>query len=79
MINSLFVSRFQVTELIQPPKPPLTSVVARPKRRAPPLTIQDMHRFPEIVPVQEVIPEETAESMTPASEEKGRGHKQQKH
>ncbi|XP_008309176.1 XK-related protein 5-like [Cynoglossus semilaevis] len=61
----------QVTELIQPPKPPLTSVVARPKRRAPPLTIQDMHRFPEIVPVQEVIPEETAESMTPASEEKG--------
>ncbi|GAA6220094.1 XK-related protein 5-like isoform X1 [Lates japonicus] len=64
----------QVREVVQPPQPPPTSVVARPVRKAPPTSIQDMRRFPEIIPVQEVIPEETAEEESisaPASEEKG--------
>lgn len=63
----------QVREVVQPPKPTPTCAVARPVRRAPPTSIQDMRRFPEIIPVQEVIPEETAEeeSSAPVSEEKG--------
>ncbi|XP_026233409.1 XK-related protein 5b [Anabas testudineus] len=60
-------------EVVQPPKPTLTSATARPVRKAPPTTIHNIRRFPEIIPVQEVIPEETAEeeSSAPASEEKG--------
>ncbi|XP_076582418.1 XK-related protein 5b [Chaetodon auriga] len=63
----------QVREVVQPPKPAPSTVVARPVRKAPPTTIQDMRRFPEIIPVQEVILEETAEedSSAPASEDKG--------
>ncbi|KAM4593423.1 XK-related protein 5-like [Odontesthes bonariensis] len=63
----------QVREVVQPPKPAQTSVVARPVRKAPPTTIQDMRRFPEIIPVQEVILEETAEEESSAqpSDEKG--------
>ncbi|TKS69942.1 XK-related protein 5 [Collichthys lucidus] len=63
----------QVKEVVQPPKPTPSTVVARPVRRAPPTTIQDMRRFPEIMPVQEVIPEETAEedSSAPQSDDKG--------
>ncbi|XP_023155599.1 XK-related protein 5b isoform X2 [Amphiprion ocellaris] len=63
----------QVSEAAPPPKPPLTSAVARPVRKAPPTTIQDMRRFPEIIPVQEVILEETAEEDSSAapSEDKG--------
>ncbi|KAM8762913.1 XK-related protein 5b isoform 1-T1 [Acanthopagrus schlegelii] len=60
----------EVKEVVPPPKPPLNTVVARPVRKAPPTSIQDMRRFPEIIPVQEVIPEETAEedSSAPPSE-----------
>ncbi|XP_019109369.1 XK-related protein 5b isoform X2 [Larimichthys crocea] len=63
----------QVKEVVQPPRPTPSTVVARPVRRAPPTTIQDMRRFPEIMPVQEVIPEETAEeeSSAPQSDDKG--------
>ncbi|XP_060897057.1 XK-related protein 5b isoform X1 [Labrus mixtus] len=75
----------QVQEVVQPPQPAPSTVVARPVRRAPPTTIQDMRRFPEIIPFQEVIPEESAEDecsaplsaslsaslSAPLSEEKG--------
>ncbi|XP_029000553.1 XK-related protein 5b [Betta splendens] len=62
----------QAREEAQPPKPAPTCAVARPVRRAPPTTIQDMRRFPEIIPVQEVIPEETAEDeSSAAASEKG--------
>lgn len=63
----------QVREVVQPPKPAHSTIVARPVRKAPPTTIQDMRRFPEIIPVQEVILEETAEEDSSAahSEEKG--------
>ncbi|XP_013872641.1 XK-related protein 5 [Austrofundulus limnaeus] len=64
----------QVREVVQPPKPAHSSIVARPVRRAPPTTIQDMRRFPEIIPVHEIIiPEETAEeeSSAPLSDDKG--------
>ncbi|KAF3686288.1 XK-related protein 5 [Channa argus] len=63
----------RVREVVQPPKPTPTCAVARPVRRAPPTTIQDMRRFPEVIPVQEVIPEESAdeEYSGPASEGKG--------
>lgn len=60
--------------MVQAPKPVPSTVVARPVRKAPPTSIQDMRRFPEIIPVQEVIPEETAEeqeSSAAQSEEKG--------
>ncbi|XP_062243235.1 XK-related protein 5b [Platichthys flesus] len=62
-----------VTEVVQAARPPPTSVVARPVRRAPPTTIQDMRRFPEIIPIHEVINEETAEedSSAPPSERNG--------
>ncbi|XP_035485122.1 XK-related protein 5b isoform X1 [Scophthalmus maximus] len=63
----------QVREEVQPKKPPLTSVVARPVRKAPPTTIQDMRRFPEIIPIQEVIPEETAEEESSAPPSEGKG------
>lgn len=63
----------QVIEVAQPPKPAHSSVIARPVRKTPPTTIHDMRMFPEIIPVQEVIFEETAEeeSSAPPSEEKG--------
>ncbi|XP_007544571.1 XK-related protein 5-like [Poecilia formosa] len=62
----------QVSEVVQPPKPAHSSVVARPVRKAPPTTIKDM-RFPEIIPFQEAIPEETAEDELSAapSDDKG--------
>lgn len=68
-----FILPPQVREVVQPPMPAHSSVVARPVRKAPPTTIQDMRIFPEIIPVQEVILEETAEeeSSAPPSEEKG--------
>ncbi|KAM7423896.1 hypothetical protein PAMA_000319 [Pampus argenteus] len=63
----------QVREVVQPPKQAYSSVVARPVRKAHPTSIQDMRIFPEIIPVQEVIPEESAEeeSYGLPSEEKG--------
>lgn len=67
------ITRPQVREEVQPKKPPLTSVVARPVRKAPPTTIQDMRRFPEIIPIQEVIPEETAEEESSAPPSEGKG------
>ncbi len=59
--------------MVQPPKPAPSTVVARPVRKAPPATIQDIRKFPEIIQVQEVILEETAEeeSSTAPSEDKG--------
>lgn len=66
----------QVREVVQPLKPALSTVVARPVRKAPPTSIQDMRRYPEIIPVQEVILEESAEeeSSAPPSEERGWCH-----
>ncbi|XP_059211636.1 XK-related protein 5-like [Centropristis striata] len=62
----------QVQEVVQPPKPVPSTVIARPVRRAPPTTIQDMRTFPEIIPVQEVIMEESAEDESSAApSEKG--------
>lgn len=62
----------QVIEAVQPPKPAPTSAIARPLRKAPPTTIQDMRRFPEMLPVREVIPEETGEEeSSAAASEKG--------
>ncbi|XP_029984689.1 XK-related protein 5b isoform X2 [Sphaeramia orbicularis] len=63
----------QVREVIQPAKPTPSTVIARPVRQTPPTTIHDLRKFPEIIPVQEAIPEESAEdeSSAPASEEKG--------
>ncbi|XP_069029887.1 XK-related protein 5b [Embiotoca jacksoni] len=63
----------QVREEVQPPKPVPSTVVARPVRKAPPTSIQDMRRFPEIIPVQEIIFEETTEEESSAavSEERG--------
>ncbi|KAM7406292.1 hypothetical protein PAMP_000678 [Pampus punctatissimus] len=62
-----------VREVVQPPKQVHSSVVARPVRKAPPTSIQDMRIFPEVIPVQEVIPEESAEeeSFSLSSKEKG--------
>ncbi|XP_054892877.1 XK-related protein 5-like [Poeciliopsis prolifica] len=62
----------QVSEVVQPPKPAHCNIVARPVRKAPPTTIKDM-RFPEIIPFQEVIPEESAEDELSAapSDDKG--------
>ncbi|XP_056268755.1 XK-related protein 5b [Pseudoliparis swirei] len=56
----------QVREVVQPSKPAPSSVVARPVRKAPPTTIQDFRCFPEIIPIQEVILEESAEEMSSA-------------
>ncbi|KAM6942541.1 XK-related protein 5b [Xenentodon cancila] len=63
----------QVREVVQPKKPTPSSAIARPVRKAPPTALQEMRRFPEIIPVQEVIFEETAEeeSSAPPSDEKG--------
>ncbi|MEQ2166169.1 hypothetical protein GOODEAATRI_025080 [Goodea atripinnis] len=63
----------QVSQIVHPPKPTHSTVVARPARKAPPITIQDMRRFPEIIPFQEAIPEETAEEESSAapSDDKG--------
>nr|XP_040060421.1 XK-related protein 5b isoform X1 [Gasterosteus aculeatus aculeatus] len=62
----------EVREVVHPTKPAPSTVVARPVRRAPPTTIQDMRTFPEIIPVQEVILEESAEELSSAQpSEKG--------
>lgn len=63
----------QATEASQPPKTAHSSIIARPKRRDPPTVIQDLRGYPEIIPVQEVILEESAEEecSPPHSEEKG--------
>lgn len=54
-------------------KPAPSTVIARPVRKALPTTILDIRRVPEIIPVQEAIPEESAEEMSsaPPSEDKG--------
>ncbi|KAM6950027.1 XK-related protein 5b [Lycodopsis pacificus] len=56
----------QAREVVQPPKPAPSSVIARPVRKAPPTTIQDMRTFPEIIPVHEVIFEGSAEEVSSA-------------
>nr|XP_020445620.1 XK-related protein 5-like isoform X2 [Monopterus albus] len=63
----------QVRAVVQIPKPTPTSAVARPVRKAPPTTMPDMRRLPEIIPVREVIPEESTEEVSSAalSEDKG--------
>lgn len=63
----------QVKEVVKPPQPTPSTVVARPVRKAPPTAIHDMRRHPEIIPVQEAIPEESAEdeSSAPPSERGG--------
>ncbi|XP_076738094.1 XK-related protein 5 isoform X1 [Maylandia zebra] len=63
----------EVREVVQPPKPAHCTIVARPVRKAPPTTIQDMRRFPEIIPVQEVIFEETAEEDSSVALSEGKG------
>ncbi|XP_056135218.1 XK-related protein 5b [Lampris incognitus] len=57
----------------QPKKPAPSTVVARPVRQAPPTNIYKMNPSPEVIPVHEVIPEETGEeeSSPPASEDRG--------
>ncbi|KAF7662101.1 hypothetical protein LDENG_00246240 [Lucifuga dentata] len=59
-------------EVAQPSKPAPSTVVARPVRQTPPTTIH-VKKFPEIIPVHEVIPEEPAEEESSAapSEDKG--------
>lgn len=63
----------QVREVVKPPQPTPSTVVARPVRKAPPAVIHDIRRHPEIIPVQEAIPEESAEdeSSAPLSERGG--------
>ncbi|XP_076011425.1 XK-related protein 5b [Genypterus blacodes] len=63
----------QVIEIAQPPKPVPSTVVARPVRKTPPTTIHAVKKLPELIPVQEVFPEETAEEDSSAlpSEDKG--------
>ncbi|XP_029701856.1 XK-related protein 5b isoform X2 [Takifugu rubripes] len=63
----------EVRDVVQPIKPAQSTVIARPVRKAPPTTILDIRRIPEIIPVQEAIPEESVEevSSAPPSEEKG--------
>ncbi|PWA29205.1 hypothetical protein CCH79_00006115, partial [Gambusia affinis] len=63
-----------VSEVVQPPKPAHSNIVARPVRKAPPTTIKDM-RFPEIIPFQEVIPEETTEDELSAAPSDDKVHK----
>lgn len=60
----------QVRQVVKPPQPAPSTVVARPVRKAPPTVIHDIRRHPEIIPVQEAIPEESAEdeSSAPLSE-----------
>ncbi|XP_033931195.1 XK-related protein 5b isoform X1 [Pseudochaenichthys georgianus] len=57
----------QVLADVPPPKPALSTVIARPVRKAPPTTIQDLRHFPEIAPFQEVIMEESAEEESRAT------------
>lgn len=59
--------------VVKPPQPAPSTVVARPVRKAPPTVIHDLRRHPEIIPVQEAIPEESAEdeSSAPPSERGG--------
>ncbi|KAF3832498.1 hypothetical protein F7725_026163 [Dissostichus mawsoni] len=52
---------------VPPPKPALSTVIARPVRKAPPTTIQNLRNFPEIAPFQEVIMEESAEEESRAT------------
>ncbi|XP_034043655.1 XK-related protein 5b [Thalassophryne amazonica] len=63
----------QVREVHQPPKPAHSIVVARPVRQTPPTTFPDIRKHPELIPVHEVILEETAEEESSAapSEDKG--------
>lgn len=62
----------QVTEVVQPARPAPSTVIARPVRQTPPTTIPDLRKFPEIIPVHEVIPEESAEDESSAApSEKG--------
>ena len=61
------LSRPQVLADVPPPKPALSTVIARPVRKAPPTTIQDLRHFPEIAPFQEVIMEESAEEESRAT------------
>lgn len=62
----------QVREVVQIAKPSPSTVIARPVRQTPPTTFHDMRKFPEIIPVQEVIPEESAEDESSAAlSEKG--------
>ncbi|XP_037613219.1 XK-related protein 5b isoform X2 [Sebastes umbrosus] len=62
----------QVKEVVKPPQPAPSSVIARPVRKAPPTTIHDVRSFPEIIPVQEVIFEESGEDLSSAQpSEKG--------
>lgn len=54
-------------------RPAPSTVIARPVRKAPPTAILEIRRVPEIVPVQEAIPEESGEEMSspPPSEDRG--------
>ncbi|XP_028294637.1 XK-related protein 5b [Gouania willdenowi] len=60
-------------EVVQPSKPAPSTVVARPVRKAPPTTIQDVRGFPEIIPVHEVILEETGEEDSSVALSEGKG------
>ncbi|KAJ0002211.1 hypothetical protein NQD34_002007 [Periophthalmus magnuspinnatus] len=57
----------QPKEVVPLPKPAPSTVIARPVRQTPPTTIQDIRKFPEIIPVQEAIPEESAEDESSAA------------
>ncbi|XP_068168990.1 XK-related protein 5b [Antennarius striatus] len=63
----------EVKQVIPPSKPAPSIIVARPVRKAPPTTIQDMRRCPEIIPIQEAILEETAEEYSSAPPSEGKG------
>ncbi|XP_068597221.1 XK-related protein 5b [Brachionichthys hirsutus] len=63
----------QVRQVVPPAKPAPSIIVARPVRKAPPTTIQDMRRCPEIIPIQEAILEETAEEYSSAPPSEGKG------
>lgn len=66
------LSCLQVKEVVKPPQPAPSSVIARPVRKAPPTSIHDVRSFPEIIPVQEVIFEESGEDLSSAQpSEKG--------
>lgn len=59
--------------VVQPTLPVQTSAIARPVRKAPPTTFQDVRMFPEIIPVQEVIIEEITEDESSAAPSEGKG------
>ncbi|CAG11020.1 unnamed protein product, partial [Tetraodon nigroviridis] len=62
----------QVREVAPAVRPAPSTVIARPVRKAPPTAILEIRRVPEIVPVQEAIPEESGEEMSspPPSEDR---------